>query len=41
MPRLEMLDTFNNERPIPTIDQDLRDQINEPISQSNRLGSDV
>lgn len=37
LPKLEMLNTFNNDRPIPTIDQDLRDQINEPISQSNRL----
>lgn len=39
LPKLEMLNTFNNDRPIPTIDQDLRDQINEPISQSNRLSS--
>ena len=25
MPKLEMLENFNNERPIPTIDNDLRD----------------
>lgn len=39
MPKLEMLENFNNDRPIPTIDNDLRNQINEPISQSNRLSS--